>query len=318
VDCLAKAGIAIDADVRADSARMQAVCRGGSTSKPSRQFAGEPNVRQLRLRVTAPSREPFGQVRVGEVDPTALVRAGRYVHDPPLRGAKDCIKEKVGQQKVAEMVNAHHGLEAVCCRLPLHREDAGVVHEHIENAVLLEKRLGENADARKRTEVAQHKLDTRRAALLASLCQRHLASLTAAAQHNDVSALFRQRHSGCQPHPGVGTGHERDFILHINPPLKVFVSIIADGGLLRIVSLPEFGSLTSITHLPIESAVDIRRNGDLAIKSLQCSLRFYSCYALLYIVFLYQLYFVIYPQIERDPQQGLWILILYILKGVEF
>jgi hypothetical protein len=56
----------------------------------------------------------------------------------------------------------------------------------------------------------------------------------------------------------------------------------------------------------------------LAIKSLQCSLRFYSCYALLYIVFLYQLYFVIYPQIERDPQQGLWILILYILKGVEF
>ncbi|MNR05595.1 hypothetical protein D3C85_1216360 [compost metagenome] len=139
-------------------------------------------------------------MRVRPIDAPDFVGARRDIDDPPLRSADDGFQQKLGQQEVAEMVDTDHGLEAICCGLPLHGDDARVVQEHIQHVVLGQKRRCKSPDARQRTEIAQHQLDVCGAALAASFRERLLAALPAAAEHDDGGAFLSQRHRRGKAH----------------------------------------------------------------------------------------------------------------------
>ena len=64
----------------------------------------------------------------------------RHVDDASRRAGHDAIEEQVGQEKVAEVVDAEGELEAVGCDSPLSRHPC-VVHQDVQGLVAVEEGL---------------------------------------------------------------------------------------------------------------------------------------------------------------------------------
>src|SRR5690606_30041740 len=125
-----------------DRARMDRV--GGHTRalESPGQLLGEQHVRQLRHRVLGQTGTAGGRLAHRlEVDATGVeVHRARHGDHAGGRALDELVPQQLGQQEVADVVDAERQLESAC-RAASPAADAGVVEQDVQRLALGEERL---------------------------------------------------------------------------------------------------------------------------------------------------------------------------------
>lgn len=120
-------------------ARMHAVHRNAAALQHSRQLAGEQHVGQLALTVGRPAVVAALAHQILAPYVGVAMRFAGNDHDATGRRSSQPIEQQIGEQKVAEMVDAQVRFEAVHGARLSDVHDAGIVDEHIEAGLVAQE-----------------------------------------------------------------------------------------------------------------------------------------------------------------------------------
>ena len=136
-------------------------------------------------------------------------------HDDPGRGTgHQPVEQQVGQQDVAEVVDAEGGLEAVLGLGPLAQDEPGVVDQHVEAGVGREEVGGEGPDGRGGRQVEGHDLDGVGPGALHDLGPSRLTPGRVPGGDGDRGPQGGQGHGRLEAEAGVAAGDEHRLVLH--------------------------------------------------------------------------------------------------------